>query len=762
VTHSDTVSGHTLRRANIALFFLGIGSLLSQILLVREFLVSFYGNELSIGIVYAGWLVWIGIGSALGNRLIKLGQHASRYFRGLLLLAPIVTFTQILAVKFVRVFMSTTAGEFLSMAQLIVFAFILLSVGCMMWGMLFTLGARLLSSGRKDIWTGVNRAYVLESLGSVAGGLLFSFVLGSLLSTVQLVLFIALIAWNIVLWQICAEKKWTPVLFFVFSTLLYLLLLSPIRLLEHQINSYQWYLMNNKLTFVHSIDTRYQHLALLQLDNQYTVYADGRPAYNTPNTYEAEVFTHTIMVHRTDAKRVLVVGGGVNGIIYELLKYPVQKIDYLEIDPGLLPFVQPFLNVQNRQALADKRVTLARGDGRAYIQSTANRYDVILLNVGEPSTASLNRYFTEEFFQQCASRLTSRGILAFSFPSSIEYLADELKDLNASLYHTLKQSFKNVLLIPGMHAILIGSSSDTAFELRPDSLASRFKQAQIPTDYFSEYMFEELMPPDRIKFMRTALESASGVRLNTDNNPVTYYFDLLLWNRFLHESNTFIMQITASRIFIGELVCVLILILLFFVRGRFQSQRVQNSSVQQKQERTGLAIIITLVGLIGMAVQLLLLLNFQEAFGSVYEMVGAMTAAHMCGLAFGAVSISTLKNRQSSKYFLLSTLILFLGIVLALPYVLHSLLIVHSMPLTLLSTMVCGSLVGIVFSVGNQFYLTNSQSLGSVYAFDVFGSSLGALTTCSILLPVLGIHGMAGFLALLFTPAILAALFLRP
>ena len=47
---------HTLK-LHVSLFYIGFGSILSQILLVREFLVSFYGNELSIGIIFACWLV---------------------------------------------------------------------------------------------------------------------------------------------------------------------------------------------------------------------------------------------------------------------------------------------------------------------------------------------------------------------------------------------------------------------------------------------------------------------------------------------------------------------------------------------------------------------------------------------------------------------------------------------------------------------------------------------------------------------------------
>ena len=174
-------------KLHTSLFYIGFGSILSQILLVREFLVSFYGNELSIGIVFACWLVWIGIGSAIGNEVIKRLHSISRLFFVLIVLTPLVALIQILAVKFVRTFLHTPTGEFLSMMELLGFSFSVLSVGCFLWGILFTLAAKMLSSEREELWRGVNKAYVLESIGSVAGGLLFSFVLASLLSTLQTV-----------------------------------------------------------------------------------------------------------------------------------------------------------------------------------------------------------------------------------------------------------------------------------------------------------------------------------------------------------------------------------------------------------------------------------------------------------------------------------------------------------------------------------------------------------------------------------------------
>ena len=736
---------------HVALFYIGFGSILSQILLVREFLANFYGNELSIGIIFACWLVWIGLGSAFGNIVVRHNKNVSRLIPVIIVAAPIVTFAQVLAVKFVRVFLHITTGEFLSILDLLGSSFVILSLGCLLWGLLFTLGAKSLMSEKDDLWFGVNQAYALESFGSVAGGLLFSFVFATWFSTLQIVLLITIIAVGIVLWMVSSAKKLLLTLSIVGMAILFAILLQPIHILEYKINANQWSCINEKLNFVRSLDTKYQNLSLLYLESQYTVYANGRPAYNIPNVYDAEVFTHSIMIHRTDAKRVLILGGGFNGVLKEVLKYPVQEVEYVEIDPALLPFVEPVANIQDRQALHDSRVHVVFMDGRDFLRRTIHFFDVILMNIGEPSTASLNRFYTVEFFKQCYQSLNGNGIFAFSFPSSAEYLADELKDLNVSLYQTLRCVFSNTLIIPGTHAVLIGTTSALPLLSQPDSLARRYAATGISAEYFTQYTFDELMPQDQVKFITTTLETAKNIRMNTDNNPVTYYFDLLLWNKFLQENNLFFSFLTRFWIFAaGILASGLAFLFVLLQRRR-----------PEKQKQTALALIISICGMIGMALNLLFLLNFQEAFGSIYEMVGAMIAANMLGLALGALAASRLLGKYKQKTILLTVLTALVGLVFLLPELLNILLFVHFIPATLSITLFSGGLIGMLFGLVNRFYLNHSSQIGSVYAFDVLGSSIGALTTCSMLLPVLGIQGVVYFLSLLFVPAVLAIFILR-
>ena len=51
---------------------LGLTSLVTQVILLREFLSIFFGNELVIGILLANWMLLTAIGSFAGKRLAQV------------------------------------------------------------------------------------------------------------------------------------------------------------------------------------------------------------------------------------------------------------------------------------------------------------------------------------------------------------------------------------------------------------------------------------------------------------------------------------------------------------------------------------------------------------------------------------------------------------------------------------------------------------------------------------------------------------------
>src|SRR5208283_1206284 len=65
-------SGPAPRTVLAVLMLIGFTAVIAQIVLMRELMVVFCGNEMSLGLMLASWLVWTAIGS------IGLGRWAAR------------------------------------------------------------------------------------------------------------------------------------------------------------------------------------------------------------------------------------------------------------------------------------------------------------------------------------------------------------------------------------------------------------------------------------------------------------------------------------------------------------------------------------------------------------------------------------------------------------------------------------------------------------------------------------------------------------
>ena len=74
------------RRLFFAILVMGFSGIVVQILLLREFLVVFSGNELAIGIILANWLILEAFGSLFVGKRVEHLKERLEAFVGLQLL----------------------------------------------------------------------------------------------------------------------------------------------------------------------------------------------------------------------------------------------------------------------------------------------------------------------------------------------------------------------------------------------------------------------------------------------------------------------------------------------------------------------------------------------------------------------------------------------------------------------------------------------------------------------------------------------------
>ena len=635
---------------SIALAALGFTSTIAQVLLMRELVATFYGNELLFGLILAAWLAWVAAGAWIadcGSQIARLAPPSrklpafgkvpqSAMAVGLVGAAGLLL-VEMALVRGVRLLLHVTPGAFVEFGPMVGAIVLILAPLCFLGGFLFTLGARLTVEQGGT----AGRAYVWESIGAVTGGALFSFLLIRYLDPFQTALLVSAINLAVANQQISksanqqiANRKLqianhpASILHSSFSILLLLtscLLLLTSLPLGHSLHTatlrWQW----PDLAFV--ADSPYGRLAVQARDGQRVFYENGLLAFETQGTFPEEVAHFPLLAH-PDPREVLLVGGGVAGDLREILKHPGTRVTYVELDPLLIEAAQAHLPPQDAAVLDDPRVTLVFADGRLYVKSARRTFDVVILDLPEPATGALNRFYTREFFAEVRAVLNPGGLFALGLPSAENYWSPELARRNGSVYWTLRDVFPQVVVLPGEHNFYL--ASEVPLETDPAVLAARLAGRGLETRWMTPEYIEYVFTTGRFAEVQSQLAATAGVRLNRDLAPICYYYDLVLWlSRFYPDLRGAFERASLVNLWWVAVPLVLAVGLVRWRRGG------------------AVPFAVATAGLANMMLEVVLLFAFQVLHGTLYARVSLIVTALMAGLALGGAAGNRLLSPPS-------------------------------------------------------------------------------------------------------------------
>ncbi|HJX31020.1 MAG TPA: hypothetical protein VJ624_04110, partial [Thermodesulfobacteriota bacterium] len=161
----------------VAFFLLGAYSIATQVLLIREFLVIFFGNELCMGIIFAAWLLSIFLGAILAGRIVSHTQRTLVFFiliQYILLALPAI---QIILIRNLRLFLHIPSGEYIPFLPMMSSIFPLLFPFSFFIGFIFPFAISIYTNHTKTIAQRIGAVYVYESLGSMISGAALTFYL---------------------------------------------------------------------------------------------------------------------------------------------------------------------------------------------------------------------------------------------------------------------------------------------------------------------------------------------------------------------------------------------------------------------------------------------------------------------------------------------------------------------------------------------------------------------------------------------------------
>jgi spermidine synthase len=683
-------------------FGLGFTTLITQIVLLREFMNIFYGNELVIGIVLSNWMIFTAIGAALGRNLVV--KTESRAFPGMaLLLLNFVTVAIIVLLNVLKNIVFPTGSQ-AGIYQVLFTSAILMMPFCLLSGYLFTWLSVTFSTDFKANM--IHRIYAAESAGSVAGGVAVSFVMVYFLQSLEIIGVVILI--NILVILLVKEiresfrARW---IFFAVGIALVGLIfgLNADRIIKKKLYP------NQELVYLR--DTPYGNLAITKSAEQFNFYENTSLLFVTDDATASEEDVHYAMVQHPDPQKVLLISGGISGSIPEILKYDVGEIDYVEINPRIIKLGKKWTGLTENEKL-----NVIVKDPRIYLKSGHEKYDVIIINLPEPRTAQVNRYYTIEFFRILKEHMLPGSLLSLSLPTTVNYLSDESNQLNSIIYRTLNEVFQNILIIPGNKNYVLASDADLSIDI-PGLIG----QKGIDNIYVNPYYLDKASLTERSDLIMQQLNPEAP--LNKDFKPVCYFQHLKFW---------------MSQFNINYWIP-LGFILIFFLL----------SMIGLKPVLLG----IYAGGFAGSSIELLLIMTFQILYGYAYHYTGIIITVFMSGLTLGSLyrekilktSIGTFMSLQMVIVLfamLLPLIFLLLGRIVLPAFLLHSIFVLLTLAISIIT--------GMQFSLGSSVLKdTLSVRASNLYGSDLLGSAFGALLLSVFIIPVLGIFVSSLLVALL-------------
>lgn len=664
----------------------------TQVVLLREVLSAFLGNELIIGILFFDWLLLTGVGAVLAHRWVpRLPSSAMLPVAlGSLLILPPLTFAGFRMIPL----LVSPPGSMLDIWMILVGAGLALGPVCLVSGGVFSLLVRAAASCGTP--GPVGKVYAWEAVGSLIGGVLFSVLLFDVIASHDVL--VALCAAGGIVGAVHAYRSGSRRSVAVLALCVLLLIVA-----RHAMDADAWtharrYPGQDVLSHQ---ETPFGVLTATRSGGQTSVYTNNVPLYVSGDIAKAEQIVHVAVIQRPHAPRVLVAGGNPAELVPEVLKYAGSTLICIEENPWLRRLEQKYLPVPQ-----DSRVSFITGDLRRFLVASAGAFDVIIVAAPEPSTLQSNRLFTREALQLMRRSLTPSGVLCLSLPSSAEYVGDDARKVRAILKNTLAESFAHTLILPVGDDVFLASDST----LRPD-VGAGIAEEGLHTAYVNAHYLQDDLISSRAQALSASLDSGAGV--NTDARPILMLAQIGHWLRLF-----------SVDMWIPALVGLAAVVLLFIHSDR-------------------MSLGVAAAGCGGIVLELMILMIVQVGFGNVYQMSGGLIGLYMAGMGGGAILAGRITH--ASRWYAGMQSGLALALLLAAALSAGVFAGASGAVAGLVICLIAGSFsAGAVFSLTSRIRSENPVATGSrLYGVDLMGSALGALLVGPVLLPLWGVYVVA-------------------
>ncbi len=712
-----------VRPAQLRLLAAGALGFAAQVSLMRELMAVFAGNELTVGVVVAVWILFESSGALVAAKIPD--DRAAALVVPFGIGSAFASMAAVLAPILARPVLGLIPAETFSLPQVVLVSAAVALLPAGLHGVLFVACAAALGRESSRPGTDLGRtgpeapgtAYVLEGLGTSIAGLVISLVLVSRAPALAIVAGAgALLAFALV----AGQRRSIPVLFGAMTIGLCGLVAYAAAGIERRTTAMAW--PGQQVTTV--ANSPYGKLVSLRRAEQRVLLYNGMPVMSVPSSDPAaieELVGFGLLAH-PHPKRVLLVGPALGGYVAEALKYPVAEVTVVQLDEFLTRAAVSAGSSLVKSELADCRVRCVHADPMRFMATDQGKYDCIVQVEVQPMNLAASRLFTVEFFRLCQQRLADGGVFAVAGPGDVARLSPELADILRLRHRTMAAAFANVQALSADCPLLLGSARQLS--LSPETLAPRLRQAGVQNNVLDEGYIAALLSNFRSQALAQELSQDRSRRvISSVLEPRELFLSIVGQNRLAWPGfgrwYERIGQMSPSWL----LLALVVLLGVGLAGARFGDTRF----------RHGFAIMIS--GLAGASVVTMTVFGFQVRYGSAYSGVTMMLAVFMLGTVAGAW-VGRLFARIGMTMPFIAAEVVLVSCCVVQPALTRA---GSALSFGFIALLAAGCL-GLQFAIAGAVRTgTVAARTGTLTGLDLVGGFAGGLLTALFLLPVYGV-----------------------
>jgi spermidine synthase len=431
--------GWSLSPVHVVIGLSGLTALGAQVVWTRTLSLLLGGTVYVFSVILAVFLVGLAAGGTVGASRCRKSTNPARLLamcQAMLVLAiPYAAYAITFIIPDLHV-VGPTDNWFRRGLDDVLRVAVAIVPATLCWGASFPLAVAATGHRHRDPGKLIGHLYAANTIGAILGALLFSIVIIALVGTRQAQWILTLCAGVAALLMLRPTSTLIPepaiaspptaprrgvgrtiaaTVIFILSWITGLLIpdIHP-GMIAYGRQVDRW---NEPAEYLYTREGRHASIAIS------TTKEDGYRSFHINGKTEASTWPEDLRLQRMlghlpamlhpDPKSVLIIGFGAGVTAGTFTLYPgIERIVIVEIEPAVLAASGRYFRAENYDVLNDPRTTIINDDGRHYLATTHDTFDLITTDPIHPWTKGSAALYTREFFALSKAHLNPGGFIS--------------------------------------------------------------------------------------------------------------------------------------------------------------------------------------------------------------------------------------------------------------------------------------------------------------------------------------------------------------